>query len=146
MIRFGFILEEAGINLFPTPGSSWFLSSPFLTLAPGRWQSGDQWAGSAGCSPAPASPAQGVPPLGQQAGPGLWADLSPPPWGPPWASPARGADFLPGLSHNRHRPSARSHFLLSGIKVDFTSICHFCFYFSISPASGWKEGLSENPT
>lgn len=76
MIRFGFILEEAGINLFPTPGSSWFLSSPFLTLAPGRWQSGDQWAGSAGCSPAPASPAQGVPPLGQQAGPGLWADLS----------------------------------------------------------------------
>lgn len=52
MIRCGFILEADSVNLFPTPGPRWPLSTPLLTLAPGRWnddlqQRGEQVSG--GC-------------------------------------------------------------------------------------------------
>lgn len=72
MIRCGFILEADSMNLFPTPGPRWPLSTPLLTLAPGRWnddlqQRGEQVSGGV---PAPLwlalLLARGAPSLGEQ--------------------------------------------------------------------------------
>ena len=160
MIRCGFTLEADSMNLFPTPGPPWPLSTPLLTLAPGRWnddlqQRGEQVSRGAASTPAPAPPGQGrafprraasLPALpcsltavllrGAGAGAGR----------PGPVLPATGGVSLPlGFSLNSHGPTERSHFLLSGRKVVFTSTRHFYFYFSVCPDSGWEKRTFREP-
>lgn len=94
--------------------------------------------------------ARGAPSLGEQPPcrpcPAVWPPRCSCGGRPGPVLPATGGVGLPlGFSLNSHRPTERSHFLLSGRKVVFTSTHHFYFYFSVCPDSGWEKRTFREP-
>lgn len=85
MIRFGFTLEADDMNLIPTPGHFWPLSTLLLTLPKGGGTvTTEEWGTSQQVVRLPLPLPRGAPSLQEPAfslGPAPWSDLRAPPLG-----------------------------------------------------------------